>query len=267
MIRDQTIQEKLDRALVLSEGSTLSGVTFPDPTGNANLFVRVNAVADNFEYFDIAGTGNLTVSPFAQTYLDDTTAAATRTTLDAQQDLSGLAVSAVTATTSDKLLLQDADDSDNLRQDAISDILGLYSALTATMTNKTIATGSGNDVQTQFKIGATNRDNTTADGTQAVTGVGFQPRVVVFLSTVNATKAMSFGWSDGTTNTAIYQTSTAGIFAGNGSDCIVIDEVSGGTNNVADISSLDADGFTLNWTKLGSPTGTTTSYYLPGGGR
>lgn len=141
-------------------------------------------------------------------------------------------------------------------------IAAYLAAAAVTLTNKTIATGSGNDVQTQFKIGGTTRDNTLADGTQAITGIGFTPRLVILIANISGAKPFSIGWSDGTTHNCTYQTSTAGNFAPNGTFAIVMDQTSGSQNNKATVSAFGADGFTLTWSKLGSPTGSTSFYYL-----
>lgn len=112
-----------------------------------------------------------------------------------------------------------------------------------------------------FKVGNFTRDTSTASGTQAVTGVGFQPRAVIFLANQSGTKEMSVGVDDGTTKGCVYQQTTAGNFGVN-ANAIVADESSGVNNYIGSISSLDSDGFTISWTKTGSPTGTLSVYYL-----
>lgn len=76
----QQIQEELDRSLKLSEAQLSSGLTLPVPVTDRFLQWDVN---DNLQNVDIALQGALAVSDFAKTYLDDLTAAATRTTLGA----------------------------------------------------------------------------------------------------------------------------------------------------------------------------------------
>jgi len=76
----QQIQEELDRSLKLSEAQQSSGLTLPVPVTNRFLQWDVNGDLQNV---DIALQGALAVSDFAKTYLDDLTAAATRTTLGA----------------------------------------------------------------------------------------------------------------------------------------------------------------------------------------
>lgn len=113
---------------------------------------------------------------------------------------------------------------------------------------------------TRFKVGSFTRDTATASGTQAITGVGFTPKAVIFLSVINSTSASSIGVDDGTTDGSVNTLAAAWTFGTSGA---AIDVIVSGTNQYqGSISSFDADGFTITWTKLNSPTGTITSAYL-----
>lgn len=116
---------------------------------------------------------------------------------------------------------------------------------------------------TRFKVGNTTRDISTASGTQAITGVGFQPKAVIFLAVVNATTQASIGVDDGTNYGAVAANAggVAGNFGPSTTASIVI--VTGASDNaVGKITTLGSDGFTLTWTKTGSPTGTASILYL-----
>lgn len=113
-----------------------------------------------------------------------------------------------------------------------------------------------------FKVGSFTRDVSTASGSQAVTGVGFKPRAVIFLASLpSVTGGMSVGVDDDTTAGANRATTTAGQFDTATSFSIHIAH-SGGNLYQGVISSLDSDGFTISWTKTGTPTGTATINYL-----
>jgi len=120
------------------------------------------------------------------------------------------------------------------------------------------------------KVGSFSRDMTTAAGSQAVTGVGFKPRSVIFYANRSNTSDMSMGFTSiinaaatnfdqgvvydrNATSSATYQNSVSYVS--------VIDQGSGNTHLGA-IASMDSDGFTINWTKTGSPTGTLDIVYL-----
>lgn len=112
----------------------------------------------------------------------------------------------------------------------------------------------------RFKIVSFTRDTATASGTQAVTGVGFKPRVVVFLSgTVTGSGKVSVGIDDGTTPIGAFNNhnSTADTW---GLDTSFSIELIESTPNFsqAKITTLGADGFTVTWTKTGTPTGSVT---------
>ncbi len=114
----------------------------------------------------------------------------------------------------------------------------------------------------RIKQGTFIRDTTTGSGNQGVTGVGFKPKAVVFISTINATSSWSVGLDDGSSSgsivsiaesspdqvnpvpgVSIYAFSTAGTYAGT-------------------ITTLDSDGFTIAWTKASTQSGTIIVYYL-----
>lgn len=77
----QQLQEQVDRSLVLPVQTTLSSIEIPDPTGKAGQIMVANAGGDGFDLTAAIDTDLVTVTPFAATLLDDTTAAAARTTL------------------------------------------------------------------------------------------------------------------------------------------------------------------------------------------
>ena len=114
---------------------------------------------------------------------------------------------------------------------------------------------------TKFKVGSFTRDVSTASGNQSVTGVGFKPKAAMFIGTNisgSGNTIAGWGFGDGTTLGGV-ETNTAGFFSGNaaGGDNI------GNYSVITAIASLDSDGFTVTWTKVGSPASATcTVYYL-----
>jgi hypothetical protein len=99
------------------------------------------------------------------------------------------------------------------------------------------------------------KDLTTA-GSVATTGVGFKPRSLFAIACVSASATMAFGVSDGTTEGGLRDDSgVAGTYKPNLTAMLIFGN--GANNTGASITSFDADGFTLNWTKTG--TGATGS--------
>lgn len=97
----------------------------------------------------------------------------------------------------------------------------------------------------------------TVTGAQAVTGVGFTPKVVLFFMTIEAADTDDFGAS-GTMAIGIGVSATAratiaraqgGASATRTSavNTLVIYSTGGVDIGTADLTSLDADGFTINW--------------------
>ena len=116
-----------------------------------------------------------------------------------------------------------------------------------------------------FFQGSFTRDVSTASGTQAITGVGFEPDFIIFFSGITSSSAQSWSmagqsgntkmviWDNHVVSADTYQTRTdyaVGILTG------VSD------NYLGNVSTWDADGFTMTWTKAGSPTGTAIIGYL-----
>ncbi|HYH68335.1 MAG TPA: hypothetical protein VD866_26820 [Urbifossiella sp.] len=114
-------------------------------------------------------------------------------------------------------------------------------------------------------LGSFTRNLATASGSQAVTGVGFKPRAVVFLACVDGSVKASWGLD---TLAAVYSVASnasnvAGNFVHSAAGSITVITGTGGSDyGQAVVSSFDADGFTLAWTKGGAATGTAEVGYL-----
>lgn len=111
-----------------------------------------------------------------------------------------------------------------------------------------------------FKMGTTTRDLSTASGTQAITGIGFLPRLVIILGNQTNNARTSIGIDDGTNHYSIYMGDAGNVFyTATGTS---MNAGSGANSQSGYVSALDADGFTITWVKTGSPTGTFTLMYL-----
>jgi hypothetical protein len=113
-----------------------------------------------------------------------------------------------------------------------------------------------------FFVGSFTRDLSLASGSVAYTGVGFKPRAIIFIGAIAAVVGgATWGAFDGTNNQAIRAQTTAGQFSlANNSAFEII--ISGGNLQTATVSALGDDGFTLAYTKTGTPTGTATIKYI-----
>lgn len=112
------------------------------------------------------------------------------------------------------------------------------------------------------KIGTFTRDLTAAGGTQAITGVGFQPRAVILLaSKTDGAGFSTVGIDDGTLHYGWAYLNGFGSYAQTALSLIVGADVSNYQSGI--VSAMGADGFTVTWaTKTGTPTGTGTIFYL-----
>lgn len=117
---------------------------------------------------------------------------------------------------------------------------------------------------TRFKGGIFTRDTSLASGTQAVTGVGFTPVAVLFLSCENnAVGEASIGIDDASIHYAISDNTTITTDVWKRHLLISVHDAHS-SGNVYDgyVTSLDSNGFTVDWTKYGTPTGTLSIIYL-----
>ena len=132
---------------------------------------------------------------------------------------------------------------------------GIPSWLTPTGGNMSYA-------DTRFKVGSISKDE-TAIGDFATTGVGFKPQSIIFFTspvTGSNTIYSSWGFDDAVNHESILMKSASNnhatsfsIFVGDGA----------AWDFEALVKSFDSDGFTLTYTKTGTPAaGTITIYYL-----
>lgn len=119
------------------------------------------------------------------------------------------------------------------------------------------------------KVGSFTRDMSLASGTQAVTGVGFKPKAIIFLANVNNTGQTSIGIGAlpntatgpfGSVSLNSRNATAAGTWSTNAG--VVFAYQSGSAYYNGGLSSLDSDGFTMSWTKTGATTGTLEVNYI-----
>lgn len=107
-----------------------------------------------------------------------------------------------------------------------------------------------------FKLVDANHDTSAASGNQAITGAGFTPRFILMLCAVPSVAGQSsIGWSDGTNYHCIsnQHNLVAGSWGYNPAIGYLFE--SGSVKSQITVASLDADGCTLSWTKIGAKTG------------
>ena len=114
-------------------------------------------------------------------------------------------------------------------------------------------------------VGNFTRNMETASGAQAITGIGYRSSLLFFLA-VNSSGSddeASFGYSNVTTDECICTPTdtTAGPWTQTTAACVNI--IKSSVNNYkGQISSVENDGFTMTWTRGGSPTGTLIALYM-----
>lgn len=112
-----------------------------------------------------------------------------------------------------------------------------------------------------IKVGTFTRDLSAAGAPTdvAYAGAGFKPSAVYFVYGLD-----SYTLGSGFDNATVHYSMNhiySGAVLGSGSFSIFINTASN-TVQTAIVKSFDTDGFTLTWTKTGSPTGTANIYYM-----
>ena len=115
-------------------------------------------------------------------------------------------------------------------------------------------------------IGFFTRDMSLATGTQAITGVGFKPSSIIFFANVQTDPAISWGM-DSVSNRAYIADNGNGTQqwqGGGGAAYPVSLQIATAVADYIDgkVNSMDTDGFTIGWTKNGTPTATARIQYM-----
>ena len=129
------------------------------------------------------------------------------------------------------------------------------SALTASKLTGALPAISGaslTGVTGSSKNGSLYLNLATATGTIAVTSMGFTPKHLIVHWAIDNRRMVGFGMMGTMTRFSIASEDYNNVWWPNNAGQI---RVSGGTMQLLDLSSLDANGFTLSHTKSGSPTG------------
>lgn len=104
------------------------------------------------------------------------------------------------------------------------------------------------------KVIAISRDLTAATADVSYTGIGFVPTSMQVVYSVDGTVLMGSGFSDSNKDAYSVEQYYGGLAYVN--PFFITADPSAGNLHKAVVKSYDADGFTLTWTKVNSPTGT-----------
>lgn len=119
-------------------------------------------------------------------------------------------------------------------------------------------------IGTRFFQGETTHD-IAVEGAQAITGVGFQPAAVIAIATVpNVGSRASWGFAlaSGAGASLTDNNAVTGASYQFNSDALIAIQTGSGVAATAALTSVGADGFTITWSKSGSPTGTASIAYM-----
>lgn len=115
------------------------------------------------------------------------------------------------------------------------------------------------------KVISATRDLTAVTGDVAYTGVGFTPTSLIASADLSTKKSWTLGFADSAkAGQGHYLTDVpqSGPLSDVGATVIIFAQSAANNYQYAIVKSYDADGFTLTWTKVNSPTGTATIRFL-----
>ena len=121
---------------------------------------------------------------------------------------------------------------------------------------------AGVNTRLKSKIIVATRDLSAAGAPTdvAYTGVGFVPTSIVALYGIDGGVLIGMGMSDSAkAGNNVDRDNAEATHANNYLICAI---TTGSNNQLAIVKTYDADGFTLTWTKSGTPTGTINMYFL-----
>lgn len=111
------------------------------------------------------------------------------------------------------------------------------------------------------KVKAETRDMTAASGSVSYTGYGFKPSCIIFFSCISFGVLASWGIVDMIKTAMVISHDYANVYVGETNPVIEIAE-SGTQMQIGYLTAFDADGFTLSWTKLGTPSANSISVFV-----
>ena len=91
--------------------------------------------------------------------------------------------------------------------------------------------------------------------------MGFQPKAVIFFAYVDSTTVNSWGFDVSDGRMCVYRRGDTDNSEGSSTDSILL-RLTAANMYKGVINSFDSDGFTVSWTKNGSPTGTGVIVYM-----
>ncbi len=105
------------------------------------------------------------------------------------------------------------------------------------------------------------RASGAGNGSVGYTGIGFKPSYVIFIMASNNEPSSSWGFDNAVINTYVQTPENEGaptsgtwqIEGKGGEGSILYVDVSGAGEINGFISSMDSDGFTIDWTQTGTP--------------
>ena len=113
----------------------------------------------------------------------------------------------------------------------------------------------------KIKVGSFSKTMTDANGATAYTGVGFKPSYIEFTGAIGGIASVSHGASDGSNHYCSYKDNAdATLDVVTTANPILIFHSASNTQRVTAVT-FQSDGFTLTWSKDGTPTGTATIGY------
>jgi len=122
------------------------------------------------------------------------------------------------------------------------------------------AAGTAPEWANGMNCGLFTRNIEVASGDQVITGVNFKPSQLIFLMSMESSTIFSLGFDNG--SISLYVSLKDSVVWNNDTTYSILAYHSIDNYYKGLISALGSDGFTITWTKIGTPTGTIDVHYL-----
>lgn len=125
------------------------------------------------------------------------------------------------------------------------------------LTGNVVVSGIATFAQGLTRVVNYTRDLSLSSGSQTLTGAGFRPHGARVIMGQAGTNRMSMSQTDGTMTACVLYNVSGNTFSTSfGGTLVFVQDIAGIQEYTGTFTAFTSDGLTINWTRVGTPTGT-----------